>query len=50
MKPSFLPLANEIMENIDNLYPTNPGPLDIKTVSKKTRKESRKILNKDLDD
>jgi len=44
MKPSFIPLANEIMENIDDLYPTKSGPLDIKTVSRKTSTENKKIL------
>jgi hypothetical protein len=50
MKPNFCHLAHEVMENIDELYPTKSGPLDIKTVVKKSKKESRKILNKDFED
>lgn len=43
MKP-FVNLANKVIENIDDLYPKHEGPLDIETISKKTRKESKKIL------
>jgi hypothetical protein len=50
MKPNFCHLAHEVMENIDELYPTKKGPLDIKTAMKKSKKESRKILNKDFED
>jgi len=44
MKHPFCHLAHEVMENIDEIYPTKPGPLDIKTVSRKTSTESKKIL------
>lgn len=50
MKPSFTHLANEVMENIDEIYPTKTGPLDIKSVVKKTRKDSKKILGKDIEE
>ena len=50
MKPNFCHLAHEVMENIDEIYPTEKGPLDIKTVVKKSKKETKKILNGDLED
>jgi hypothetical protein len=50
MKPSFTHLANEVMENIDEMYPTKSDPLDIKTVVKKSKKEAKKILGKDFEE
>lgn len=50
MKHPFCHLAHEVIENIDGIYPKHKGPLDIETVSKKTPKESKKILGKNLED